>query len=107
MYQSGNGKFNEGSFETICLTHIFVYLHSQMIDVLRNVYSNEIEQLHVIDCRYPYEYEGGHIESAKNIYTRSKIFEEYFRQPLESKDATKRNIFIFHCEFSSERAPSL
>lgn len=78
-----------------------------MIDVLRNVYSNEIEQLHVIDCRYPYEYEGGHIESAKNIYTRSKIFEEYFRQPLESKDATKRNIFIFHCEFSSERAPSL
>jgi M-phase inducer phosphatase len=79
----------------------------QLVDVLQNVYSSEIENLHIIDCRYPYEYEGGHIQSAKNLYTRSQIYNDYFRKPLELKDSTKRNIFIFHCEFSSERAPSL
>jgi len=78
-----------------------------MVDVLQNIYSSEIENLHIIDCRYPYEYEGGHIESAKNIYTRSQIYNEFLRKPLELKDSSKRNIFIFHCEFSSERAPSL
>lgn len=78
-----------------------------MVDVLQNIYSSDIENLHIIDCRYPYEYEGGHIPSAKNLYTRSQVYDEYFRQPLELKDPTKRNIFIFHCEFSSERAPSL
>ncbi|CAF1113200.1 unnamed protein product [Rotaria sp. Silwood1] len=78
-----------------------------MVDVLQNVYASEIESLHIIDCRYPYEYDGGHIQSAKNLYTRSQIYNEYFHKPLELKDSWKRNIFIFHCEFSSERAPSL
>ena len=78
-----------------------------MINVLRKNYASEIENLHIIDCRYPYEYEGGHIESAKNLYSRSQIHDEYFRQTIELKDPTKRNIFIFHCEFSSERAPAL
>ena len=78
-----------------------------MVDVLNQKFSSEIENLHIIDCRYPYEYEGGHIDSAKNIYTRSQVYDAYFRQPLQLNDPSKRNIFIFHCEFSSERAPSL
>lgn len=78
-----------------------------LINVLENQYSSDIEQVHIIDCRYPYEYEGGHIQTAKNIYTRKQIFEEYFRQPIQLKDPSKRNLIIFHCEFSSERAPSL
>ncbi|XP_066247341.1 M-phase inducer phosphatase-like isoform X1 [Euwallacea similis] len=54
----------------------------------------------VIDCRYPYEYEGGHIEGALNIYTHdqcSALLEE----------AGKPSILIFHCEFSAERGPNL
>jgi rhodanese-related sulfurtransferase len=78
-----------------------------MIDVLNNVYSSEIENLYIIDCRYPYEYEGGHIQTAKNLYTRTHMYNEFFRKPIQLKDPLKRNIFIFHCEFSSERAPSL
>jgi len=78
-----------------------------LIDVLNDVYASEIENLHIIDCRYPYEYEGGHIQSARNLYTRTQVFEEFFRKPIELKDPSKRNIFIFHCEFSSERARSL
>lgn len=78
-----------------------------LVKVLRNDFTSEIENLNIIDCRYPYEYEGGHIESAKNLYTRSQVYDAFFRQKIESKDSNKRNIFIFHCEFSSERAPSL
>ncbi|CAF5168758.1 unnamed protein product, partial [Rotaria sp. Silwood1] len=52
-----------------------------MVDVLQNVYASEIESLHIIDCRYPYEYDGGHIQSAKNLYTRSQIYNEYFHKP--------------------------
>ena len=79
----------------------------QLIQMLKGDYASDIESYHVIDCRYPYEYEGGHIQSAKNIYTRTQIYNEFFRKPLQLKDTSKRNILIFHCEFSSERAPSL
>ncbi|RVD90830.1 M phase inducer phosphatase [Tubulinosema ratisbonensis] len=53
----------------------------------------------VVDCRYPYEYQGGHIEGAINISTpeEMKIFYEKF-------DTTG---LILHCEFSSVRAPYL
>jgi hypothetical protein len=78
-----------------------------LIDVLNNGYSSEIENVYLIDCRYPYEYEGGHIQSAKNLYTRTQIYNEFFHKPIQLNDPSKRNIFIFHCEFSSERAPSL
>ncbi|CAF3611502.1 unnamed protein product [Rotaria socialis] len=61
----------------------------------------------VIDCCYPYEYEGGHVQWAKNLYTRSQIHNEYFLKPSELNDSSRRIIFIFHCKFSSERALSL
>ena len=78
-----------------------------MIDLLQEKYSSEIEQLHIIDCRYPYEYDGGHISIAKNLFTKPQIHQEYFRSPIKPKDPSKRIVFVFHCEFSSERAPSL
>jgi M-phase inducer phosphatase len=72
-------------------------------------------------CRYPYEYDGGHIRGARNIYTKEQIFKEFvdIKQPEHNPDVgesvqqsetstpKKRNILIFHCEFSSERGPSL
>jgi M-phase inducer phosphatase 2 len=62
----------------------------------------------VIDSRYPYEYDAGHIRNAKNIYTKQKLYDEFFFQKYhESLDISKRIIIIFHCEFSSERAPTL
>lgn len=57
-----------------------------------------------MDCRFPYEYEGGHIETAININTMEKL-EEMFLQKMQG--TTKRTIIVFHCEFSSHRAPRM
>ncbi|EEQ82791.1 hypothetical protein NCER_100458 [Vairimorpha ceranae BRL01] len=51
----------------------------------------------IIDCRFSYEYEGGHIKSAVNINNTQKA-KALFKNP---------KVLIFHCEFSSVRAPKL
>lgn len=63
--------------------------------------------------RYPYEYEGGHIKGAINIYTKEHLLKDYTEDKLGKKShkvehvSGKRNVLIFHCEFSSERGPNL
>ncbi|KAK3607190.1 hypothetical protein CHS0354_007106 [Potamilus streckersoni] len=75
-------------------------------DVLKGSYSDQVESCTIIDCRYPYEYEAGHIKGAINMYCREEVITLLYR-PLISCSGTKRNILIFHCEFSSERGPKL
>jgi len=57
----------------------------------------------IIDARYPYEYEGGHISTANNFYIQKEIDDFFFTK--ESIEKRQRSILVFHCEFSSERAP--
>lgn len=75
--------------------------------VIDGEYSHEIEQAIIVDCRYPYEFQGGHIQGAKNIYTNRDILEEFMKHPIQPQDPSKRVVLIFHCEFSSERGPKL
>nr|CAD7424818.1 unnamed protein product [Timema monikensis] len=73
-------------------------------------FADEVESYSIIDCRYPYEFEGGHIRGAKNIYTKEQILKELVENKNlieSSSDSSKRNIVVFHCEFSSERGPNL
>ncbi|XP_016983158.1 cdc25-like protein phosphatase twine [Drosophila rhopaloa] len=58
----------------------------------------------IIDCRYPYEFLGGHIQGALNLYTRGQIQESF---PCLTSNQEDRRIYVFHCEFSSERGPKL
>lgn len=62
--------------------------------------------LHKIHFRYPYEFEGGHIQGAQNIFTKEDILETFLNKN-STEPSPGRNIVIFHCEFSSERAPNL
>lgn len=68
---------------------------------------------HVCFSRYPYEYENGHINDAVNLWTKDmvwSVFMEGRKQQLPSTthdQEKKRDILIFHCEFSSERGPAL
>uniref|UniRef100_A0A0B6ZIW9 M-phase inducer phosphatase n=1 Tax=Arion vulgaris TaxID=1028688 RepID=A0A0B6ZIW9_9EUPU len=70
-------------------------------------FSGAVDEYHIIDCRYPYEYEGGHIQNAVNIYTKEEVLDKYIKSPVTVQDPSKRLIIIFHCEFSSERGPGL
>lgn len=85
-----------------------------MSELVRGNFDDSVASFKVIDCRYPYEFEGGHIRHAKNLYTQEQILEELVtpisgEATLEggSDTAGKRHILVFHCEFSSERGPKL
>lgn len=72
-------------------------------------FHENVESFKVVDCRYPYEFEGGHIIGALNLYTHEQILEEFVTKRTETVAANelKRSIIVFHCEFSSERGPKL
>ncbi|XP_046851682.1 M-phase inducer phosphatase 1-like [Xenia sp. Carnegie-2017] len=65
----------------------------------------EIDQFFIVDCRYPYEYDGGHIKTALNFHKKEEIYDFFLKKPKCVEN--KRTILIFHCEFSSKRAPTL
>jgi len=69
--------------------------------LLQGKYKGLYDEYHIIDCRFPYEYEGGHICNAKNINDPATLYNLFFNK----EDYSKKVIIIFHCEFSSERAP--
>ena len=74
-----------------------------MADVLAGRYSDRLHKVTVVDCRYPYEYEGGHIQDAVNLYTKDAV-SELLNTPVTPE---RCHILIFHCEFSSERGPKM
>lgn len=47
----------------------------QVSKLLRGDYDDVIGSYQIIDCRYPYEYEGGHVKVCTALYNVSLIFE--------------------------------
>lgn len=76
-----------------------------LANLMKGGFTGAIASFKVIDCRYPYEFDGGHIQGALNIYTKEQCM-ELLRQET-STDFQDRHILVFHCEFSSERGPNL
>ncbi|KAJ8317422.1 hypothetical protein KUTeg_005326 [Tegillarca granosa] len=77
-----------------------------LADVLRGDYDDVIGSYRIIDCRYPYEYEGGHVQGAENIYEKENILDLLENRKPVGTDG-KRHILVFYCEFSSERGPKM
>ncbi|KAI0070358.1 hypothetical protein K474DRAFT_1608847 [Panus rudis PR-1116 ss-1] len=81
-------------------------------DLLDGVYSSQIVDYTIIDCRFDYEYNGGHIPGAININTTAGVEEFLLGNavskpvPSTSGDPMKKNVLVFHCEFSAKRAPT-
>ncbi|XP_067136641.1 M-phase inducer phosphatase-like [Centruroides vittatus] len=75
--------------------------------LIRGYYQDIVKSYIIIDCRYPYEYEGGHIKGSRNIYTKDSLCSEFLSGQKADTQIQDRNILIFHCEFSSERGPDL
>ncbi|KAJ1126305.1 hypothetical protein NDU88_004713 [Pleurodeles waltl] len=75
--------------------------------LLRGEFHSLVERCFIIDCRYPYEYSGGHIQGAVNIHRQEDVVDLFLKEPLVPSVAEKRIILLFHCEFSSERGPRM
>lgn len=80
---------------------------------MAGAYEDQIASYQVIDCRFDYEFSGGHIRGAVNMNTAADI--EGFLlgdnapkpPPSCGGDKVKKTVLIFHCEFSEKRAPTL
>ncbi|NWY43895.1 MPIP1 phosphatase, partial [Sylvia atricapilla] len=83
------------------------YIDSEMIvSVLTGKFESFIKECVIIDCRYPYEYEGGHIKGAINLHMEEEVENFLLKKPIQPSE-NKRVIVVFHCEFSSERGPRM
>ncbi|XP_063159326.1 M-phase inducer phosphatase 1 [Candoia aspera] len=77
-----------------------------IVAVLNGKFSVFIKECVIIDCRFPYEYEGGHIKGALNLHVEEDVEDFLLKQPIVPS-GNKRVVVVFHCEFSSERAPRM
>jgi hypothetical protein len=67
------------------------------VQLIENLQGWGYEEVVIIEARYPYEFISGHIFNAISCYTDT--FRKYSKH---------ENIcFVFHCEFSQERAQML
>ncbi|XP_015199366.2 M-phase inducer phosphatase 2 [Lepisosteus oculatus] len=78
-----------------------------MMAALKGEFNHLVEQILVIDCRYPYEFEGGHIKGALNLHLEEEVEKHLLKTPIMPSSPDKRVLLIFHCEFSSERGPRM
>ncbi|NWU92551.1 MPIP1 phosphatase, partial [Upupa epops] len=103
------GDFSKGYlFHTVAGKHQDLkYIDSEMIvSVLTGKFASFIKECVIIDCRYPYEYEGGHIKGAVNLHMEEDVEDFLLKKPIQPA-GNKRVIIVFHCEFSSERGPRM
>lgn len=92
-----------------------------LVKLIEGQFKDTVESFTIVDCRYPYEYQGGHIVDSLNIHTGSDLIKLFLGHSRSDNSgnitATNHNnnnnnnqarrIIIFHCEFSSERGPKL
>jgi M-phase inducer tyrosine phosphatase len=71
-----------------------------MIDILDGKYDGMYQKRVIIDCRFEYEYLGGHIDGAVNFNDRERLASQ-----LLEVEPTSNALLIFHCEYSAHRAP--
>lgn len=84
-------------------------------NLLRGEYDDHLKAFHIVDCRFDYEFEGGHIDGATN-FTTPEDAADYFLNQLSvpppsssgepSPDGDLKTVLVFHCEFSAKRGPT-
>ncbi|MBN3301188.1 MPI1B phosphatase, partial [Amia calva] len=102
-----------GDFSKVCALPIvsgrhqdLKYITAETLSaVLAGQFSSLVESCVLVDCRYPYEYEGGHIKGALNLSTPEGAAHHFLHTPMAPQCPNRRLILVLHCEYSSERAP--
>ncbi|KAJ7172642.1 hypothetical protein C8R46DRAFT_1162023 [Mycena filopes] len=84
----------------------------ETLNTLLDGHYSEQADYHIIDCRFDYEFNGGHINGAVNLNQTGDVEEFLLRtslkkpKPSVSGDPARKTILVFHCEFSAKRAPT-
>ncbi|BFU24821.1 rodhanase-like domain containing protein [Entamoeba histolytica] len=73
------------------------------LSTLKQVIKDHV-YVEIIDCRYPYEYNAGHIKGALNLWNEDLLLNHF---PIEKDLPQSPSILLFYCEFSGTRAPAL
>eukprot|EP01113_Clastostelium_recurvatum_P005497 TRINITY_DN12459_c1_g1_i1.p1 TRINITY_DN12459_c1_g1~~TRINITY_DN12459_c1_g1_i1.p1 ORF type:complete len:350 (-),score=48.89 TRINITY_DN12459_c1_g1_i1:46-1020(-) len=74
-----------------------------LVDLMDGRYADRVSKITIVDCRYPYEYEGGHIRDAVNV--RQGDLATFFSFDENERQSNASHVVVFHCEFSIERGP--
>lgn len=103
----GQDPFRRIKRETLC-------------DLLDGKHSHSYDRLILIDCRFEYEYEGGHIDGAININSKVQLEEQLLAPLLTKTEEEQENgqkegqscpeeklLVVFHCEYSAHRGPRM
>lgn len=87
----------------------FVSISARTLADLLNTISREefLERYILVDCRYPFEYNGGHIRGALNLYNPADIEQFFYPDNMEERAKLMMKKPIFYCEFSQQRGPSM
>ncbi|KAJ5432299.1 M-phase inducer phosphatase [Penicillium daleae] len=70
-----------------------------LLELLDGKFNDRFDHIMIVDCRFEYEYEGGHINGALNYNDKERLAGELFGAPKP------RTALILHCEYSAHRAP--
>lgn len=80
--------------------------------ILDGRYSEFFNEVTIVDCRFEYEYNGGHINGAVNVSSQKELEEKFLNKDSMSRSKSTKsfsgkqnNLIVFHCEFSSYRGP--
>ncbi|KAI9789865.1 MAG: cell division cycle- protein [Piccolia ochrophora] len=71
-----------------------------LIDILDGRYQQTFSNVLVVDCRFEYEFNGGHIDGAINYNNK-----EMLASTLFDAQTAQNTLLVFHCEYSAHRAP--
>ncbi|PIC25571.1 hypothetical protein B9Z55_018453 [Caenorhabditis nigoni] len=100
-------KYHLETLNEKCFTSYRLIGRKTLIGLINNMTDEEFNKKYIlIDCRYPFEYEAGHIKHAINCYDTEEVG-KLFYQGEGKKEAFHERVPIFYCEFSQKRGPKM
>lgn len=104
----GNGHLSNTDIRTFKVSQDLIPRidEAQMARILAGEHAGQFDEYVVVDCRFQYEYDGGHIAAAINVPLQSELENTFFAHAARfRRDRTR--LLIFHCEYSVFRGPTM
>ncbi|CUS20511.1 LAQU0S01e08262g1_1 [Lachancea quebecensis] len=76
-----------------------------LVTIMDGDVKKQYDTVHIVDCRFEYEYQGGHIGDAINISSQTSLESVFIHNRKNYCKSHLPSLVIFHCEFSSYRGP--